>query len=98
MDVSAESVRVFIGGDEYFIKSDVDAETTRQIANYVDQKMTEYQKRVASRDKLKIAVLSALNIAGELFEQRTKCDEANRQLARLRERAEELTTRLETLL
>ena len=64
MSPSSDSVRVTIHGDEYLIKGDVDIETTRQVAQYVNSKMEEIQTGVASRDKVKIAVLSAMNIAG----------------------------------
>ena len=66
--MSLESVKVSIFGDEYSIKSDVEVETTKKIAEYIDQKMTELHKGNPSRDKMKIAILSALTIAGELFE------------------------------
>ena len=65
MSPSSDSVRVTIHGDEYLIKGDVDIETTRQVAQYVNSKMEEIQTGVASRDKVKIAVLSAMNIAGD---------------------------------
>ena len=72
MGSSMESVRVVIFGSEYSIKGDVDVETTRQIARYVNSKMTEIHENSASRDNVKIAVLSALNIAGELFDYKQK--------------------------
>jgi cell division protein ZapA len=72
MSPSSDSVRVTIHGDEYLIKGDVDIETTRQVAQYVNSKMEEIQTGVASRDKVKIAVLSAMNIAGELLDCRKK--------------------------
>jgi cell division protein ZapA len=80
MDGSAKSTRVFIFGDEYSIKGNVDAETTKKVADFVDKKMMEFQKNMASRDKLKAAVLSALNIAGELFESKENCDKLAKQL------------------
>lgn len=70
-----ESVRVVIFGTEYSIKGDVDIETTRQVARYVNAKMAEVHENTASRDNVKIAVLSALNIAGELYEVKHKQEE-----------------------
>jgi cell division protein ZapA len=67
MGSSTESVRVIIYGEEYSIKGDADVETTKKVAEYVNGKMEEIQNRIASRDKAKIAVLAALNIAGELL-------------------------------
>jgi cell division protein ZapA len=75
MTVSTESVRVTIYGDEYSIKGDADSETTKKVAEYVNLKMSEVQKSIASRDKVKVAVLSAMNIAGELLGYKEKCQE-----------------------
>ncbi|MCX7727301.1 MAG: cell division protein ZapA, partial [Chitinispirillaceae bacterium] len=69
----SESVRVIILGREYSIKSDVDALTTKVIAEYVDNKMKEIYKSSSMLDDNKIAVLTSLNIAGELFELQKKC-------------------------
>jgi cell division protein ZapA len=94
MGSSMESVRVVILGVEYSIKSDVDAEMTRQIARYVNSKMAEIHENTASRDNVKIAVLSALNIAGELFEFKAKYEEGTRELNELHERVESLTSKI----
>jgi cell division protein ZapA len=75
MDSPSQGIRVTIFGDEYSLKGDVDAETTRQVAAYVDRKILELQGKSASRDKLKIAILSALNIAGELFDHKSKAEQ-----------------------
>ncbi len=40
MGSSKESVRVVIFGVEYSIKSDVDTEITKQVAEYVNSKMS----------------------------------------------------------
>ncbi|MBD3316991.1 MAG: cell division protein ZapA [Chitinivibrionales bacterium] len=98
MDGEAESVRVYIGGDEYSIKGDVDAETTKRIADYVDRKMAELQRSLTSRDKVKVAVLSALNIAGELFEYRSRFDEANQQLCEIQEIASKISRHIDNTL
>ncbi|MBN1576137.1 MAG: cell division protein ZapA, partial [Chitinispirillaceae bacterium] len=41
MSSTVESVRVAIFGSEYSIKSDVDTATTKEIARYVNSKMTD---------------------------------------------------------
>lgn len=69
---SMESVRVVIFGVEYSIKSDADPDITKQVAQYVNSKITEIHEKTASRDNLKVAVLSLLNITGELFELKAK--------------------------
>ena len=80
MSSSTESVRVVIFGAEYSIKSDVDVETTRQVARYVNSKMAGINENTASRDNIKIAVLSALNIAGELFESKAKQEKGAQEI------------------
>ncbi|NLD99393.1 MAG: cell division protein ZapA [Fibrobacter sp.] len=83
MGSSTESVRVVIFGNEYSIKGDVNSETTRQIAQYVNSKMASIQENSASRDQMKIAVLSALNIAGELFELQAKFEDSTNKIREL---------------
>jgi cell division protein ZapA len=67
----ARSVTVQIYGEQYTIKSEDDESRVRDIAKLVDEKMRE----VASSGKVvttsKIAILAALNIAGELFRARS---------------------------
>ncbi len=98
MGSSSESVRVYINGDEYPIKGDVDVETTKLVAEYVDHKMAEYQKSIASRDKVKTAVLSALNIAGELFDWKRKCEAAEKRLNDMQEKTSSMAERIEKVL
>jgi cell division protein ZapA len=93
-----ESVRVVIFGSEYSIKGDVDVETTRQIARYVNSKMTEIHENSASRDNVKIAVLSALNIAGELFELKEKQGNGVQQISELGERVATLKKKIDLAL
>lgn len=98
MDSSMESVRVIIFGVEFSIKSDVDVETTRQIARFVNSKMSEIHENTASRDHLKVAVLSALNIAGELFELKAKHEEDTRNIDVLQEKIASLTHKIDGVL
>jgi len=91
---STESIHVVIFGVEYLIKGDVDEEVTRQIARYVNAKMSEIHENTASRDHLKIAVLSALNIAGELFELRQQHEEDLRKLTDMENRIQTLTSKI----
>ncbi|MBN1308571.1 MAG: cell division protein ZapA, partial [Chitinispirillaceae bacterium] len=80
------------------IKSDVDTATTKEIARYVNSKMTDLHQRSSSRDHMKIAVLSALNIAGELFEFKEKCNQQSQTIRDLHERIETLTQKITTTL
>ena len=56
-------VKVF--GREYRVRSDEKEETVQRVARYVDKQMHEVAKSVASADPLGVAVLVALNVAGE---------------------------------
>lgn len=87
------SVRVEIYGSEYRIRGEADPEDIQEIAHYVDSKMREVDSETGIGSSLKVAILAALNIAGELFRER---DDRNRLLAHVQERAEELSHTLHT--
>ena len=84
---SIESVRVTIFGDEYSIKGDSDNETIKRVVEYVNNKMSAVQNSIASRDKVKIAVLSAMNIAEELLSYKEKCQEYLNKCEELQKKA-----------
>ena len=98
MGSSSESVRVVIFGAEYSIKGDVDTETTRQVARYVNSKMAEVHETMASRDDIKIAVLSALNIAGELFELKDKQEQGAQRMNVITDRLASISRRIDIAL
>jgi len=95
MSDPSQSVRVTIFGDEYSVKGDVDIETTRRVADYVNRKMTDLSTRATSRDKVKIAVLSALNIAGELFELISRTENRDKQMSDLERKAELIVRKID---
>jgi cell division protein ZapA len=95
MGSSTESIRVIIYGDEYSIKSDADIETTKKVAEYVNLKMEEVQNGIASRDKVKVAVLSALNIAGELLGFKEKCDHYLNKYEELQKKAKAISQKID---
>ncbi len=69
-------VHVQIFGTEYKIATAADPELTRRAARHVDRKMREIANSLSLRSVAKIAVLTALNLADELF----KDEEAGRQI------------------
>lgn len=91
-NIGMNSVKVEIYGSEYRIRGDADPEHIQEIAHYVDSKMREVTKETSLGSSLKVAILAALNIAGELFRER---DDRNRLLAQVQERTEELAQSLE---
>lgn len=70
MDDQANVLKVNIYGNDYPIKGNTDVEYIRKVAKYVDTKMREVNKSVASESTLKVAILAALNITDELFKER----------------------------
>ncbi|MCD6375461.1 MAG: cell division protein ZapA [Caldisericaceae bacterium] len=82
-------IRVNIFGSEYTLVSDNDENYVREIAQYIDQKMREIDKTQSIKSTVKIAILAALNIADELFQERlyrqkllSQLDEEAKQLNR----------------
>ena len=69
------SKRVEIFDQSYNIKGAMDDDYVEQLATYVDQKMREIYNNSRTVDTLKVAVMAALNIADELFQER---DQARR--------------------
>lgn len=61
---------VEIHGQEYTIRADRDPEYVRTIANFVDDRMREVARGAGQVTSLKVAILTALNIADELFQER----------------------------
>ena len=80
-------VRVQIFGSEYRIASDTDPEHIHEVASYIDQKMREIANTLALRTRLTVTILTAVNLADELF----KIEEEDRLMDRLsREKADQL--------
>jgi cell division protein ZapA len=83
-------VKVRIGAEEYSLRSDRPEEYTRAVAEHVDRALREILSSGAIVESHKAAVLAALAIADELFqERRLHADMADRlallsaELARL---------------
>jgi len=68
-------LKVNIYGTDYPIKGNTNTEYIKKVAEYVDQKMHEVDQSVAVVSTLKVAILAALNIADELFKERTDKEE-----------------------
>ena len=81
------NVRVQVFGSEYRIASDADPEHIREVARYIDQKMREVANTLSVRSVSTIAVLTAVNLADELF----KTEEEGRQIEQIsKEKADQL--------
>ncbi len=86
MSSEPKMLSVMIFGSEYKIKG-ADPAYIQEVAAYVDAKMRELESRLATGTPTKIAILTSMNVADELFRQR---EELGRLEAELRERAQRL--------
>jgi cell division protein ZapA len=86
------SVSVQIAGVRYSLKTDEDDRWVKSIAAFVDGKIREAQKHGRTVDTQSVAVLTAMQIAEELFTERR----ATRELRKsIRERSQSLLDYLE---
>ncbi|HEX8651657.1 MAG TPA: cell division protein ZapA [Pyrinomonadaceae bacterium] len=66
-----EAIEVTIFNQTYRLRSKTDEEHVRQIAQLVDERMRQISSQMTTHDVVKIAVLTALNIADEMQNLRT---------------------------
>ena len=89
----ANVIPVEIFGREYKIRGHADKNYIREMAKYVDDKMKELASSASLPSQDRLAILVALNIADELFQEKAKSSEtisaveqrANRLIALLDE-------------
>ncbi|MDX6693323.1 MAG: cell division protein ZapA [Blastocatellia bacterium] len=65
-NLAPEAVDVTIFNQTYRLRSKTDTEHVRRIANLVDERMRQISEQITTHDVVKIAVLTALNIADEM--------------------------------
>jgi len=68
-------VKVEIFNQEYFVKGNENAEYIEMLAAYVDRRMRMIEQRNHSLSIVKVAVLTALNLADELNKLQEDYDE-----------------------
>jgi cell division protein ZapA len=88
-------VPVEISGQRYPIRTALDPAYVARLAAYVDEKMRAAEESTPSGDPVRLAVITALNIADELFRCRETSDARDGRLA---VRAEELERLLDSVL
>jgi cell division protein ZapA len=91
MDDREKTVQVIVFGQECVIRGDADADYMREIAAFVDERMREGRVAQPSVPPLKVAILTALNIADELFSCRREKEEI---IARVENKAREFSDNL----
>jgi cell division protein ZapA len=92
-DVSVTTVQIF--GQEYKIRGFEDKSYVQRVASYVDERMRELAKGSSSLSQERLAVLTALNIADELFQETKRSSETLLSLGR---RADALVAQLDQCL
>ncbi len=76
----SREVRVAIYDQEYKMRSDLDPEYVRKLAEYVDGKMRSIATRTQVVDSLRVAVLAALNLADEVHQLEVKQESRAREV------------------
>ncbi|OGF66020.1 MAG: hypothetical protein A2Y62_06120 [Candidatus Fischerbacteria bacterium RBG_13_37_8] len=82
-----KSTKVEIYGQYYQIKGEMDEEYIDELAIYVDKKMRMIADQTPRLDSMKLAVLTSLNIADELFRLR---DTLNDRVQKINKKAGEI--------
>ncbi len=85
---STEKVEIF--GQEYRIRGVGNPQYIHKIAGYVDKKMREIAHSSGILSQTRIAILAALNIADELYQEREEREKVQGELGRQAERLGEL--------
>jgi cell division protein ZapA (FtsZ GTPase activity inhibitor) len=70
VSTTKNAVRVFIGGEEYTVRSEVPAEYTREVAAYLDAALKRVRDSLPMVETHKAAILAGLAITDELFQAR----------------------------
>ena len=68
MDTNDRRVQVEIHGRTYTLRGEREPEAVKELAAYVNDKMSEITSRSTTADTTRIAILTALNLADELFQ------------------------------
>jgi cell division protein ZapA len=84
------SVSVQIAGVRYALKTDEDDRWVKAVASFVEGKIREAQKTTRSPDTQAVAVLTALQIAEELFHERRRTDALERKVRKVQEKSQSL--------
>ena len=73
-------IEVIIFGQNYTILGDASPEYMSKLSGYVDSKMREITKQTSTISSTKVAILTALNLADEIFQLRAEQDKLENDL------------------
>jgi len=68
--MSPGQIRVNIFGSDYTLRADSDENYVREVAQFIDEKMREIDRTQTLKSTTRVAILAALNVADELFQER----------------------------
>jgi cell division protein ZapA len=88
-----KSTRVEIFGSEYHIRADAESEYVKTIAAYVDAKMREIAEKQRLVSSTKVAILTAINIADEVFQERREREQTEKDVTAKAEELSEVLAR-----
>ena len=74
------SVTVQVAGQRYTLKTDDDDRLVKSLATYVDAKFRDIQKATRNQDTQAVAILTALQVAEELFQMRAQTAELKKRV------------------
>ena len=81
MNEDPRSIRVSIYGREYNVKGGSDEEYIKTLAEHVDSVMRDVADRTGAISSGRVAILTALNIADEMYKERQRFRESAGRLA-----------------
>lgn len=94
MHSEKNTVQVKIYGMDYSIKGG-DPEYTLKVANYVDGKMLDMEKSMQSKSTLRVAILTAMNIADELIQAKEELQNMKEEIGeRSKQLLDKVTSRI----
>ena len=76
------SIRVSIFGETYNIRSQAEPEYTTEVAEHVNQVMHSIKKNVGLKEPHKIAILAAMSVTDELFQEKKNTEIRDEELER----------------
>lgn len=90
--MAARLVKVSVAGNTLSIRTDAKAKYVKELAAYVSEKMSELNRAGRSQSTQSMALLAAMNIADELFQQRQEQEQLKRKV---KEKAAKILRQLE---
>ena len=73
--------KVVIYNQAYTLRSEHDADYIQQLADHVNQRMSEIASATMTVDSLRVAILAALQIADELYQAKREIQETEQEVS-----------------